>query len=94
MTGYAAHIKYVLWAELIIFGALFVCRIATNIHDEIFEAGRTAERAAGKTSEENEGGSDSGGGISRVRFPEQAEQHLWQLVAKLMPHVEIIPDDG
>ncbi|QOJ19927.1 MAG: hypothetical protein HRU77_04010 [Gammaproteobacteria bacterium] len=52
MAGYATLIKYALWAALIILCTLFVGHIATNIHDGIFEDGRTAERAEWLEKEE------------------------------------------
>lgn len=45
MTAYATFIRYALWAALIIICAGFVWRMASTIHDNIFEDGRATERA-------------------------------------------------
>ena len=45
MTAYATLIRYALWAALIIVCAGFIWWMASTIHDNIFVAGRAAERA-------------------------------------------------
>lgn len=49
--GYSTLIKYSLWALLIILCTWFVWHVAGNIHDNIFDDGRTAERVVWQEKE-------------------------------------------